>query len=73
MKQSGILLLVIGLALTIFTTATFFTKENIVEIGALKITNDEPHTMNWSPFAGLAVMGIGGVLLWQAAKKQQSY
>jgi hypothetical protein len=70
MKQAGIILLILGLLLTVFTSFSFFTKEKVVDIGEIKITKDEPHSFNWSPFAGVAVMGIGAVLLWQSGKKQ---
>ena len=73
MKQAGIALLIVGLVLTVFTSFSFFTRENVVDIGALKITKDEPHSVNWSPLAGLGVMGIGGAMLWQTGKKQKSY
>lgn len=70
MKQAGIILLVLGLVLTIFTSFSFFTKEKVVDIGEIKITKDEPHNINWSPLAGVAVMGIGVVLIWQSGRKQ---
>jgi hypothetical protein len=73
MKQAGITLLIVGLLLTVFTSFSFFTKEKVVEIGDLKITKDEPHSINWSPLAGIAVMGLGGAMLWQSSKKEQSY
>ena len=69
MKQAGIVLLILGLVLTVYTSFTFFTKEKVLDIGEIKVTRDEPHSFNWSPLAGIAVMGIGGVLLWQAGKK----
>jgi len=71
MKQAGIILLVLGLALTIFTSFNYSTKEDIVKIGDMKITADEPHTMNWSPIAGIAVMGIGAILVWQSGKTRK--
>jgi len=69
MKTTGIIIFLVGLALTIFTTFKFFTKEKVVDLGALEITRDEPHTFNWSPLVGIAIMGIGGVVIWQASKK----
>jgi hypothetical protein len=71
MKQAGIVLLILGLALTIFTSFNFSTKEDVVKIGDVKITKDEPHSMNWSPIAGIAVMGIGVVLIWQSGKSHK--
>ena len=70
MKQAGIVLLILGLVLTVYTSFTFFTKEKVLDIGEIKVTRDEPHSFNWSPLAGIAVMGIGGVLLWQAGKNK---
>jgi hypothetical protein len=70
MKKVGIIILLIGLGLTIFTTLTVFTKEKIVDIGKVEITRNKPHRVKWSPLIGIAIMGIGGVVLWQASKKQ---
>jgi hypothetical protein len=69
MKTTGIVIILIGLALTIFTAFTFFTKEKVVDIGKIEITRNKPHYLNWSPLIGMAVMGIGGVVLWRASKK----
>lgn len=69
MKMAGIVIIILGLGLTIFTAVTFFTREKVVEIGKLEITRDKPHYMNWSPLIGIAVMGIGGFVLWQSSKK----
>lgn len=69
MKKIGFVLIAIGLALTIFTTVTYFTKEKVVDIGILEITANEPHRFNWSPLVGVAVMVIGGVFVWQGSKK----
>ena len=69
MKKVGIIIIVIGLALTLFTAFTYFTKEKIVDIGKIEITADKPHRFSWSPLIGIAVMGIGGIVLWQGSKK----
>jgi hypothetical protein len=69
MKKAGIIIIIIGLALTIFTAFTFFTREKVVDLGKIEITANKPHSLKWSPLVGLAVMGVGGVVLWQAYKK----
>lgn len=69
MKITGIALLIIGILLTVFTTFKFFTKEKVVDIGALEITADKPHDFSWSPVLGIVIMGVGGLVLWQASKK----
>ncbi len=70
MRTAGIVILIIGLGLTIFTSLQFFTKEKVVDLGAVEITRDKPHNLNWSPLIGIAVMGLGGgILMWKASKK----
>lgn len=69
MKKVSIIIILIGLALTIFTAFTIFTKEKVIDIGQVEITRDKPHHLNWSPIIGIVAMGIGGVMLWQSSKK----
>lgn len=69
MKTAGIIIIIIGLVLTIFTAFTFFTRDKVVDIGKVEISRDKPHKLNWSPLIGIAVMGIGGVVLWRGSKK----
>jgi hypothetical protein len=69
MKKAGIVIVVLGLVLTIFTAITFFTRENVVDIGSIKISANKPHHLSWSPLIGIAVMGIGGVLILVSGKK----
>jgi hypothetical protein len=63
MKKTGIVLIIVGLLLTVFTAFTFFTKEKVVDVGDVHITRNKPHNMRWSPLIGIAVAGLGGVLL----------
>ena len=70
MKTTGFIIILIGLLLTIFTAFTFFTKEKVVDLGKIEITRNEPHRINWSPIVGIALMGVGGLVVWQSSKKQ---
>ena len=63
MKKTGIVLIIVGLLLTIFTALTFFTKEKVVDIGDVHISRNKPHNLRWSPLIGIIVAGMGGVLL----------
>jgi hypothetical protein len=69
MKKIGIFIVILGLALSIFTAITFFTREKVVDIGSLKITANKPHHLSWSPLIGIAVMGVGGVVILVSSKK----
>jgi hypothetical protein len=69
MKKAGIVIIIIGLLLTIFTAFTFFTREKVVDLGQLEITANKRHHLKWSPLIGIAVMGVGGLVFWQSPKK----
>jgi hypothetical protein len=69
MKNTGILILIIGIGLTLFTAFTFFTREKVVDLGSLEITRNKPHHLNWSPLIGIGVMAIGGALIWKTSRK----
>jgi len=68
MKKAGISIIILGLILTIFTAFKFFTKEKVVDIGKVEITRNKPHSISWSPLIGIAVMGIGGIMLLVPSK-----
>jgi len=69
MKKAGIAIIIVGLLLTVITAFTFFTREKVVDIGKLEITANKRHHVAWSPLIGIAVMGVGGVVLLVASKK----
>ncbi|MDQ1296709.1 MAG: hypothetical protein QG611_688 [Bacteroidota bacterium] len=69
MKKNGIFIIILGVVLTIFTTITFFTRERVAKIGDVSITANKRHHLKWSPLVGIAVMGLGGVMLWMSPKK----
>jgi hypothetical protein len=69
MKKTGIFVLLLGIALTIFTTVSFFTREKVVDLGKVEITRNKPHNLSWSPLIGIAVMAIGGIVIWQSKGK----
>jgi hypothetical protein len=69
MKKAGIFIILIGLGLTIITAFTFFTREKVVDLGDVVITRNKPHSLEWSPLIGVAVMGLGGLLFLVSPKK----
>ena len=69
MKKVGLALILIGLVLTIFTTVTFFSRERVAKIGDINITANKRHHLAWSPLVGIAVMAVGGLVVWQSPKK----
>ena len=68
-KKAGIYIILIGLGLTVFTACTFFAKKKVAVQGEGEITNNKLYQLNWLPLLGIAIIGIGGDVLWQSYKK----
>jgi len=69
MKLIGVLIMIAGLGLTIFTTFSYFTREKVFEIGSVDIYRNQPHSLSWTPFIGLAVMVAGAFIVMQVRKR----
>jgi uncharacterized membrane protein len=67
-KTIGLVILAIGLIMTLYTGFTYVTREKIVDIGNVEITADKDHTASWSPFIGIGIMVIGGVVFFVGKK-----
>jgi hypothetical protein len=61
-KTIGLVIVVRGLIMTLYTGFTYVTREKIVDIGNVEITADKDNTASWSPFIGIGIMVIGGVV-----------
>jgi uncharacterized membrane protein YdcZ (DUF606 family) len=72
MKTAGIILLIVGLLMTIYTGFTYDTKEKVVDLGKLEITKNDEHHVNWQPYLGIGIMVIGGVILILDRKKSRT-
>lgn len=62
MRSLGVFLIVIGLVLTLITGFKFFTKEKVIDIGKIEVTADKPHVLDWSPYLGIGIMVVGGII-----------
>jgi uncharacterized membrane protein YidH (DUF202 family) len=72
MKTAGIIILIVGLLMTIYTGFTYVTKEKVVDLGELEITKDNQHAVHWQPYVGIGMMVIGGVVLILDRKKSRT-
>lgn len=68
-KTIGLVILVIGLLMTLYTGFNYVTREKVVDVGSVEITADKEHTASWSPFIGIGAMVIGGVIYLSGKKK----
>ena len=67
-KTLGIILLVLGIAMLVWTGFTYTKKEKVVDAGPIQISAEKEHTVNWPPYAG-GILVIGGIVLLVTARK----
>jgi hypothetical protein len=72
MKKTGIIVLIIGLVFTVITGLSFFTREKVVDIGALEISARKKHSISWSPIVGIIAVALGGGLYLFGRKHSSS-
>lgn len=63
MKNLGILLIVIGGIMTVFTGFNIITKEKVVDVGPIEINKTEKTPIYWSPITGGIILLAGIVIL----------
>ncbi len=69
MKTLGILLIVVGLVMSIFTGFNIISRKTVVDLGAVEIKSTEKTPIYWSPITG-GVLAVAGVLVLMASKKK---
>ena len=70
MRTLGIILLVVGIIMTVFTGFTFVTKKEVVDLGSVEISKKEKTPIYWSPLTGGVLMAAGVVILLLGGKKK---
>lgn len=67
-RTIGIILLIVGVIMLIWTGFTYTKKEKIVDAGPLQISADRQKTVSWPPYVG-GILVIGGIVLLVTGKK----
>jgi hypothetical protein len=67
-KNFGVILIVIGIVMLVWTSFTYTKKENVVDAGPIHISADRQKTVSWPPVAGGIVI-IAGILVYVIAGK----
>lgn len=70
-RTIGILLLVIGIVMLIWTGFTYTKKEKVIDAGPIQVSADKEKSVNWPPYAG-GILVIGGIILLVTGKKQSA-
>jgi drug/metabolite transporter (DMT)-like permease len=64
----GILLIIIGAIMVLYTGFNYLTKETVVDIGPLLIETKKNNFVKFSPFIGSLLL-IGGIVLLLYSRK----
>jgi len=67
-KTIGILLIIVGVAMLIWTGFTYTKKEKIIDAGPIQVSADREKTVNWPPYLG-GILIIGGIVTIAVSKK----
>jgi hypothetical protein len=65
----AIVLIVIGIVAFGYQGISYTTKENVVDIGPLKVTTEKTNTLPLPPIVG-AIALVGGIVLLAVGRKQ---
>lgn len=71
MKNFGIILLVVGIIMTVFTGFTVITRKEVVDLGSVEINKKEKTPIYWSPITGGVLMAAGVVILLIGVKEKK--
>jgi len=63
MKNLGIVLIVIGMIMMVWTGFNYVTRERVVDVGPIKIDADKNHPVQWSPIVGGVILAAGIVVM----------
>ena len=67
-KTAGIVLVIIGIVMMVYTGFNVVTKEKVVDLGPLEINKEENHPVQWPPIIG-AILLVGGIVVIAFGKK----
>lgn len=67
-KSIGLVLIVLGAILLIWTGFTYTKKEKIIDAGPIQVSADKEKSVNWPPYAGGIVL-LAGVVIFVTGRK----
>lgn len=66
-RPLGVILVILGIVMMMYTGFNFVTREKVVDIGPLEIEKKENNPVRWSPILGLVLL-VGGVVVLVSSK-----
>ncbi len=62
MKNTGIVLIIVGILMLIFTNVNFTTEKKVVDLGSLEVNKKEKKSIGWPVWVG-GVLMVAGIAL----------
>lgn len=69
MKGIGIVVIILGIIMLIWTGFSYTKKEKVVDIGPVEINAEREKQVNWPSYIG-GILVIGGIVLLLADKRR---
>lgn len=67
-KTLGIVLIVAGILMMVYTGFNYVTKEKVVDLGPIEINAEKKHTVQWPPIIGVVLIA-GGIVVFALDRK----
>ena len=67
-RNIGIILIIIGAVMLIWSGFSYTTKEKVVDVGPLQVSANKRHEVTWPPYVG-GILLIGGIVILVTSKK----
>lgn len=70
MRAFGIILIIVGILMMVFSSINFTTKEKVVDLGPLEVNKEKEHSVGWPVYVGGIVL-LGGIGLAVAGGRKK--
>ena len=70
-RTIGIVMIVLGIIMLLYTSFNYVTTEKVVDIGPIQINKEVNHPVKWSPIIGI-ILAVGGVVLIVVSNKKEA-
>ncbi len=68
-RNIGIILIIAGAVMLIWTGVSFTKKEKVIDVGPLSVSVDKKQQVTWPPYLG-GILLIGGIIFIVTDKKK---
>jgi uncharacterized membrane protein len=69
MRTTGIVLIIVGILMFIFSRINFTTKEKVIDVGPIEVNKEKQNSVGWPAYAGGIVTLAGVVLVIAGSRK----